>query len=70
MPKYKYKCNGCGGTFMLVQKINEAPETRCYLTIDGELDTENSMRCSGDVRRVPSTGGFVLNGKGWFRAGS
>lgn len=69
MPKYQYRCDDCGGTFLLVQKINDKPETNCLLTIKEEVGSEEDVRCMGTVRRIPSAGGFVLNGKGWFKDG-
>ena len=69
MPKYRYRCDDCGGTFLLVQKINDNPETNCLLTIKEEVGSEDDVRCMGTVKRIPSAGGFVLNGKGWFKDG-
>jgi len=69
MPKYRYRCDDCGGTFLLVQKINDKPQEKCLLTIKGEVGTEEDVRCMGTVKRIPAAGGFVLNGKGWFRDG-
>lgn len=67
MPKYRYRCDCCEGTFLLVQKINDEPETKCFLKIP--LGSDDGVRCNGSVRRIPSAGGFVLNGKGWYRDG-
>lgn len=62
MPKYKYRCEKCGGDFELVQKMSEDPVSECYLSVD-------DVRCRGDVNRVPSSTGFSLKGKGWYRDG-
>lgn len=63
MPKYKYKCEKCGGTFLLVQRISDKPEDSCY------LKSEDGSRCNGRVVRVPSVTGFSLKGSGWYRDG-
>jgi len=66
MPTYVYKCSKCQGEFDVVQRMTDAPLTRC------EVRHEDGGTCTGEVRRlIPSgrVGGFVLNGGGWARDG-
>lgn len=54
MPIYEYKCTSCHQQFELVQKISEAPATKC-------------PQCFKDtVVRLISATGFQLKGDGWY----
>jgi putative FmdB family regulatory protein len=54
---YTYECKGCDMTFDAEQKISDAPLKRC-------------LQCgSKRVRRLITSGNFVLKGEGWCRDG-
>ncbi|MFH1808801.1 MAG: zinc ribbon domain-containing protein [Pseudomonadota bacterium] len=54
MPIYEYHCDGCGHEFEEMQKVNDAPVTRCET-------------CGGDkVVRLISRSSFQLKGGGWY----
>jgi len=55
MPNYDYKCQKCGGTFEVWQKITEQPVTDC--PVNG---------CGGKVERLINPAGFILKGSGWY----
>lgn len=59
MPIYPYKCSKCGYEFEAFQNINDDVITKC-------------LRCKKphSVKRlIPSTGGFILKGSGWYKDG-
>lgn len=54
MPIYEYQCNNCHHHFDLMQKISDAPVTKC-------------PQCLNDtVVRLISASGFQLKGNGWY----
>ncbi|MFQ6610818.1 MAG: FmdB family zinc ribbon protein [Fidelibacterota bacterium] len=54
MPTYNYKCNDCGYTFTVVQKMSDSPVSSCEL-------------CHGRVNRVISGGtGLIFKGTGFY----
>jgi putative FmdB family regulatory protein len=55
MPTYEYECSR-GHHFEVVQRITEAPLSRCKL-------------CRSKVRRLISATGFILKGGGWYQDG-
>lgn len=55
---YTYKCDTCGKTYEVQQKISEEPLKTC------KTDT-----CGGTPRRVITNGNFILNGGGWYKDG-
>ncbi len=52
MPIYEYLCKKCG-EFELMQRITEAPLTRC-------------PNCRGRVTKLISNTSFQLRGSGWY----
>lgn len=52
MPTYGYKCNQCGHTFEVLQKITDEPLTECE-------------KCKGEVRRLLFPVGIVFKGSGF-----
>lgn len=57
MPTYEYKCDGCGEQFEREQSMSDPPVTEC-------------PRCKeAKVKRLISSGAFVLRGTGWFKTG-
>ncbi len=52
MPIYEYLCKKCG-EFELMQRITEAPLTRC-------------PSCRGKVTKLISNTSFQLRGSGWY----
>ena len=55
MPTYEYECSR-GHVFEVVQRISEAPLTRCKL-------------CRAKARRLISAANFILKGGGWYADG-
>ncbi|AOY58053.1 MULTISPECIES: FmdB family zinc ribbon protein [Desulfococcus] len=53
MPIYEYKCEQCGKTEEVLQKISEAPLTTCE-------------HCSGKLHKLISHSAFHLKGSGWY----
>lgn len=57
MPTYEYECDACKGRFEVEQSIKDPPQTRC-------------STCGKEtLRRLISSGAFVLQGQGWFKTG-
>jgi putative FmdB family regulatory protein len=54
MPIYEYRCSACGNELEALQKLSDAPLTKC-------------PACHADtlVKRV-SAAGFQLKGSGWY----
>ncbi len=53
MPTYEYLCENCGNQFEKEQRISEEPLKNC-------------PSCDGTVKRLISTGNFILKGSGWY----
>ncbi len=53
MPIYEYSCAGCGKQHEIMQKITDAPLTRC-------------PECGGKLKKMISNTSFVLKGTGWY----
>lgn len=54
MPIYEYKCDDCGSKFEVLKRISENRNEKC-------------PECnSKKVKRLISTGGFILKGSGWY----
>ncbi len=54
MPIYEYQCAACGHTFDTLQKVSEAPLTRCP-----ECGEES-------LKKLVSPSAFRLKGGGWY----
>ena len=57
MPTYSYRCDACQSEFDKEQRISEDPIRRCPSC--GKLK----------VRRMISSGNFILKGGGWYSDG-
>jgi putative FmdB family regulatory protein len=55
MPNYDYRCEKCGHTFEVWQKITEEPLSLCP-----------KEKCKGRIARVVGPSGFILKGSGWY----
>jgi putative FmdB family regulatory protein len=53
VPIYEYKCEACGHTFEVIQKVTDPPVVTCAL-------------CGGPVRKLLSPPGLVFKGTGWY----
>jgi len=54
MPIYEYRCSACGWTFDSMQKMSEAPLTRC-------------PECGAEaLKKLISPTAFRLKGGGWY----
>ncbi len=54
MPIYEYQCEACGHDFETLQKISEAPLTRC-------------PQCGKEsLKKLISASAFRLKGSGWY----
>lgn len=57
MPIYEYECESCGHRHDAIQKMSDEPLTDC-------------PECGKpSLKKVPSAGGFILKGSGWYRDG-
>ena len=54
MPIYEYRCEHCGDTFEILQKVNESSLTECILCHEGP------------VKKLISVSSFVLKGAGFY----
>ncbi|HEY5647948.1 MAG TPA: FmdB family zinc ribbon protein [Nitrospiria bacterium] len=53
MPIYEYECASCKDRTEVMQKISDAPLTRCE-------------SCGGALRKVLSAPGLMFKGSGWY----
>lgn len=53
MPLYEYKCDKCGATFEVIQKLTEPPKKKC-------------PRCGGSVKKVMSPPALQFKGSGFY----
>ena len=54
MPIYEYKCKDCGSKFEVLKRMSENGNEIC-------------PKCSSKkVKRLISSGGFILKGSGWY----
>ena len=53
MPLYEYKCQSCGKTSEVLQRLDEAPLTACPL-------------CGGEVKKLISSPAVQFKGSGWY----
>ena len=54
MPIYEYRCSACGFQKEFLQRLNEAPHTKC---------TECGKRT---LKKLVTAAGFQLKGTGWY----
>ena len=54
MPTYEYRCDKCGKTFEVFQKITDDPVRKC-------------QDCGGEVQRLVNATNFILKGSGWYK---
>jgi putative FmdB family regulatory protein len=54
VPTYEYRCDKCGKTFEVFQKITDDPVKKC-------------QDCGGEVRRLVNATNFILKGNGWYK---
>ena len=55
MPIYEFECQACKKSIEIIQKINDAPPTKCE-----HCGQENQM-----TKKIASAG-FRLSGSGWY----
>ncbi len=53
MPIYEYTCQKCGHHLEVMQKMSDAPLTRC-------------LECKGKLEKIFSQTSFQLKGSGWY----
>lgn len=53
MPIYEYECKKCGHLEEIMQKISDAPLTKC-------------PECRGGLKKLISMNSFHLKGSGWY----
>ena len=53
MPIYEYKCEKCGATFEILQKVNSPVQKKCIL-------------CGGSVKKTLSPPALQFKGSGWY----
>lgn len=54
MPTYEYRCDKCGKTFEVFQRITDDPVDKC-------------QDCGGKVQRLVNATNFILKGSGWYK---
>lgn len=54
MPIYEYECEKCQKHFEYLQKMSDAPKTKCEA-------------CGGALTKLISPSGFILKGGGWYK---
>ena len=65
MPIYEYRCQLCGFSFEIMQKIDEKSPKCDNIVISGSLE----RRCGGTCKKLISKGSFSLKGGGWYKDG-
>jgi putative FmdB family regulatory protein len=53
VPIYEYRCTKCGHRFETIQKVNDAPLTKCE-------------KCKGKAERLISSPAIQFKGSGWY----
>ena len=53
MPIYEYRCTKCGHRFEAIQKVSDAPLTKCE-------------KCKGKAERLISSPAIQFKGSGWY----
>jgi putative FmdB family regulatory protein len=53
MPIYEYRCTKCGHRFEAIQKVSEAPLSKCE-------------KCKGKAERLVSSPAIQFKGSGWY----
>lgn len=53
MPLYEYKCNKCGATQEIIQKVADPPLEKC-------------SQCGGPLHKVISCPAIQFKGSGWY----
>jgi putative FmdB family regulatory protein len=56
MPIYEYRCDQCGQTIEVLQKVGARQRRKCE-------------RCAGRLRKLVSRTSFHLKGGGWYTEG-
>jgi putative FmdB family regulatory protein len=56
MPIYEYRCEHCGHTVEILQKVGARPRRKCE-------------KCSGRLKKLISRTSFHLKGGGWYTEG-
>ena len=53
MPLYEYRCQGCGASFEIIQKVDEPPLKKCF-------------KCGGTLKKIISAPALHFKGNGWY----
>jgi putative FmdB family regulatory protein len=53
VPIYEYRCTKCGHRFEAIQKVSDAPLTKCE-------------KCKGKAERLISSPAIQFKGSGWY----
>lgn len=56
MPLYEYRCQNCGKTIEVLQRMGARPLRKC-------------RSCSGKLEKLISRSSFALKGGGWYSEG-
>lgn len=56
MPIYEYRCERCGHTVEILQKVGARSRRKCE-------------KCSGRLKKLISRTSFLLKGGGWYTEG-
>jgi len=53
MPIYEYKCQECGASLEVIQKVGESPHKKC-------------PNCGGPLKKTISAPALQFKGEGWY----
>jgi len=65
MPIYEYKCQKCGFSFEIIQKIDEKAPNCNNIVVSGSAE----RICDGTCKKLISKSSFSLKGGGWYQDG-
>jgi len=65
MPIYEYKCQLCGFSFEVVQKVDDIAPNCKNMLVSGSLE----KLCDGKCDKLISKSSFSLKGGGWYKDG-
>jgi len=68
MPIYEYKCQLCGFSFEIMQKVHEVAPNCIKTLVSGSIDSIEKL-CGGKCEKLISKSSFALKGGGWYQDG-
>jgi len=65
MPIYEYRCQLCGFSFEIMQKVDEMTPNCIKTLVSGSIE----KLCGGKCEKLISKSSFALKGGGWYKDG-